>query len=86
MTDEMELINPNTYITVATITDSTKRRRYVTVQEINDALSASSRSPEWQYIRFKIILNGGNEASGVMTKTPLAWSMRAVHNNTKDEL
>jgi len=54
MTDTMEMSNTSNYTTVATITDTTKKRQYVSVQEINTALGDS----EWQSIRFKITLNG----------------------------
>ena len=38
MTDTMELVSPSTYITVATITDTTKKRQYIGITEINTAL------------------------------------------------
>ena len=57
MTDAMEMTNTTTYATVATISDTTKRVAYITVGEILTALG--SNSPEWQYIRFKVTLNGG---------------------------
>ena len=41
MTDTMEMENTANYVTVATITDTTKRRQLVTVNEINQALATA---------------------------------------------
>ena len=86
MTDYMELNNTVNFVTVATITDKTKQRQYVTVQEINTALSNAGYWDEWQYIRFKIVLNGWNESGGNMTRTPIFYDIKAIHNTIKDEL
>lgn len=58
-TNLMELDNPTTYINIKTLSDisnSTMRCR-IDRQEILTALS--SENPNWQYARFKIILNWG---------------------------
>lgn len=86
MTDYMELNNTVNTVTVATITDKTKQRQYVLVSEINTALSNAWYSNDWQYIRFKITLNWGNESSGNMTRTPIFYDIKAIHNTIKDEL
>lgn len=86
MTDYMEFNNTVNFVTVATISDKTKQRQYVTVSEINTALSNAGYWDEWQYIRFKITLNGWNESSGYMTKTPTFFDIKAIHNTIKDEL
>ncbi len=86
MTDYMEMNNTVNFATVASITNSAKQRQYVTVWEINNALANAWYSPEWQYIRFKIVLKGGNEIGGNMTKTPIFFDIKATHNTIKDEL
>lgn len=86
MTDEMEQSNTVTYATVKTITSSTVRREYITVSEINDALTALWKDSDWQYIRFKITLNGGNESSWIMQKTPKFFDIKATHNEIKNEI
>lgn len=86
MTDYMEQVNSTVYVTVATITDSTKRSQTVTVNEINSALDTVWYSSDWNYIRFKITLNGGNELSSIMQKTPKFYWIRAIHNITNDDL
>jgi len=56
-TNLMELNNPSTYINLKTLSDlsnSTMRCR-IDLSEINTALV--SENPNWQYARFKIILN-----------------------------
>lgn len=82
MTDTMELVSPSTYTTVATITDTTKKRQYVTVWEINTALGDS----EWQSIRFKITLNGAGWSTWARTLTPKLFDIKCIHNDIKDEL
>lgn len=86
MTDYMELNNTVNFVTVATITDKTKQRQYVSIQEINNALWNAWYSSDWQYIRFKIVLNWWNESSWHMTRTPLFFDIKAIHNTIKDEL
>jgi hypothetical protein len=41
MTDVMETVNTSTYVTVASITDTTKKKQTVTVNEINQALNTA---------------------------------------------
>jgi hypothetical protein len=86
MTDYMEQVNVITYVTVATITDSTTRSQTITVQEINSALTTAWYSSDWNYIRFKITENWGNELSSIMQKTPKFYGIRAIHNITNDAL
>ena len=43
----MEQNNTVTYATVATITDKTKNRQTISLQEINTALNTAGVSPEW---------------------------------------
>lgn len=86
MTDYMELNNSVNTVTVATITDKTKQRQYVSISEINTALENAWYSNDWQYIRFKITLNGGNESGGNMTRTPIFYDIKSIHNTIKDEL
>ncbi len=82
MTDTMEMSNTSTYTTVATITDTTKKRQYISIQEINDALWDS----EWQSIRFKKTLNGAGWSSWARTRTPKQFDIKCIHNDIKDEL
>jgi len=86
MTDYMELNNGVNFVTVATISDKTKQRQYVSINEINTALSNAWYSDEWQHIRFKIVLNWWNESSWNMTRTPVYFDIKCTHNNIKDEL
>ena len=57
MTDAMEIASTTTYADLTTISDTTKRVSYIGVQEVLDALG--SNTPEWQYLIFKVTLNGG---------------------------
>lgn len=59
----MELVSTSTYVTVATITDTTRQRQYVGVNEINTALQTASKNSDWQSIRFKKTLNGAGGSS-----------------------
>lgn len=86
MTDYMELNNTVNFTTVATITDKTKQRQYVSISEINTALENAWYSSDWQNIRFKIVLNWWNESSWNMTRTPVFFDIKAIHNTIKDEL
>lgn len=86
MTDEMEMTNPSTYVTVATITDTTKQRQYVSVNEINDALQAAGKNSDWQSIRFKRTLNGAGGSSGARTRTPKLFDIKCIHNEINDEI
>lgn len=54
MTDLMEMTNKTTYADVVTLSDTSKRVSYISVQEILTALG--SNTPEWQYLRFKVTL------------------------------
>ena len=82
MTDTMELASSSTYTTVATISDTTKKRQYISVKEINEALWDS----EWQSIRFKNTLNGAGWSSWARTLTPKLFDIKCIHNEIKDEL
>ncbi len=86
MTDEMELVSTSTYVTVATITDTTKQRQYVSVSEINTALQAASKNSDWQSIRFKRTLNGAGWSSGLRTLTPRLFDIKCTHNEINDEI
>lgn len=86
MTDEMELVSTSTYVTVATITDTTKQRQYVSVSEINTALQTASKNSDWQSIRFKRTLNGAGGSSWARTLTPRLFDIKAIHNEINDEI
>lgn len=86
MTDEMELVSPSTYVTVATITDTTKQRQYVSVWEINTALETAWKNSDWQSIRFKRTLNGAGWSSWARTLTPRLFDIKCIHNEINDEI
>ena len=82
MTDAMEMTNTTTYATVATLSDTTKRVSYIGIQEILTALGANS--PEWQYLRFKVTLNGGWGSSGARDNTPSIYDITPVYEETEN--
>lgn len=84
MTDAMEMANTTTYATVATISDTSKRVSYISVQEITAALG--SNSPEWQYLRFKVTLTWGWWSSGARDNTPSIYDITAVYEPTQNNL
>ena len=86
MTDEMELSSPSTYVTVATIIDTTKQRQYVSVSEINTALETASKNSDWQSIRFKKTLNGAGGSTWARTLTPKLFDIKCIHNEINDEI
>ena len=85
-TNTMEQNNTVTYATVATITDKTKNRQTISLQEINTALNTAGVSPEWWYIRFKITLNAGNETWAIYAKTPQIFDFYLSHDNIKNDI
>ena len=86
MTDSMEMENTANYVTVATITDTTKRRQLITVWEINTALATAWKSSDWQSIRFKRTLVGGGGTSGLRDNTPKLYDIKCIHNDINDGL
>ena len=86
MTDTMEMENTANYVTVATITDTSKRRQLVTVNEINQALATAWKNSDWQSIRFKRTLIGGGGTSGLRDNTPKLYDIKCIHNDINDGL
>jgi hypothetical protein len=90
LTDEMEANGITTPTTIRTITTPTTwvSDRYVDISawELNDALVASGYSPDFQYAKLKLWLNGGDPSvvtwfwTAFFRKTPKVFWVNLVHN------
>ena len=82
MTDAMEIASTTTYADLTTISDTTKRVSYIGVQEVLDALG--SNTPEWQYLIFKVTLNGGGWSSWARDNTPKFYDITPVYEESEN--
>lgn len=86
MTDEMQMDNTSSYVTVATITDATKKKQTITVDEINQALQTANYNSDWNSIRFKVTLNGAGWSSWLRDYTPYSYEIKCIHNFSNNDL
>ena len=84
MTDAMEKVSTTTYADVVTLSDTTKRVSYISIQDVLTALGTNT--PEWQYLIFKVTLNGGSGSSWARDNTPIFYDLTSVYEESEGNL
>lgn len=93
LTDEMEANGVSTPVTIRTLTTPTTwvadRYADISSEEINTELADAWYSPDFQYAKIKIWLNGGDPSvvtwfwTAFFRKSPKFFGMNLVHNDIK---